>query len=87
MKKALAIALTAAFVLSASSAPALAGNGKAYGKVIKEQCGMSYGQLWKQVKKDPGHAGVKPSAKKFVTQLVPGTEITLLDFHCPVETE
>ena len=45
MKRTLGIALAAALAISAISAPAMAGNGKAYGKNIKETTGLSYGQL------------------------------------------
>ena len=40
---------------------------------------MTYGKLWRVVKKETSHAGVKPSAKRFVKS-------GQLGEHCPITT-
>ena len=77
MKKTLGLAFAVAFAISAISAPTMAGNGNAYGKQIKEQCGVSYGQLVKAAKKSGHVTGPVRGAKYFVKS-------GLLDAHCPV---
>jgi hypothetical protein len=80
MKKTLAIAFAVAFALSSIAAPTMAGNRNAYGKLIKDQCGVSYGQLVKEAKKSGHVIGPVRGAKYFVTS-------GLLDAHCSVETQ
>ena len=75
MKRALGISLAVAFAISAVSAPAMAGNG--YGKQIKDECGLSYGQLVSSAKKSGHVSGPVRGAKYFV-------EEGLLTAHLPL---
>jgi len=72
MKRVVAFAAAGALALSAFAgvAGAAPGNGNAYGKTIKTECGASYGQLvsqGKQAARADLHPGFTPSgAKGFV---------------------
>jgi hypothetical protein len=77
VKKTLAIAFAVAFAISSIAAPTMAGNKNAYGKQIKDQCGVSYGQLVKAAKQSGHVTGPVRGAKYFVVS-------GLLDAHCPV---
>jgi hypothetical protein len=72
-----------AFAISAISAPVVAGNGNAYGKVIQDRCGASYGELvsvGKAAARAGLHPGFTPSgAKGFVENTAS------FDLHCPVD--
>ena len=80
MRRTLAIAFAVAFALSSIAAPTMAGNKNAYGKQIKDQCGVSYGQLVKAAKQSGHVSGPVRGAKYFVVS-------GLIDEHCPVVTE
>jgi hypothetical protein len=77
VKKTLAIAFAVAFAISSIAAPTMAGNKNAYGKQIKDRCGVSYGQYVKAAKKSGHVTGPVRGAKYFVVS-------GLLDAHCPV---
>lgn len=64
MKRVLGAAFAVAFAVSAISAPAMAGNG--YGKQIKDECGLSYGQLVSIARKSGHVTGPVRGAKYFV---------------------
>lgn len=80
MRRTLAIAFAVAFALSSIAAPTMAGNKNAYGKQIKDQCGVSYGQLVKAAKQSGHVSGPVRGAKYFVVS-------GLLAAHCPAVTE
>jgi hypothetical protein len=81
MKRAIGIIAATAFAVSAITAPAMAGNG--YGKVIKAECGLSYGQLVSAAQRS-GHAtGRVGGARRFVTSGLLQAHIDAVPSPCP----
>jgi hypothetical protein len=80
MRKAIAGLAISGVMVMTMAAGASAGN--AYGRLIKQQCGMSYGQLVSAVRSGRvEHAPITVrGAKYFVTS-------GQLDIHCPVVTQ
>jgi hypothetical protein len=80
VKRMLGFSMALTLALGAVAAPVAANGGNAWGKQIKEQCGVSYGQLV-SAGKAAARAGLHPDftpsgAKGFVT----GPVFTV---HCP----
>jgi hypothetical protein len=63
-KKVISIIAATAFALGALSAPTTAGN--AYGRIIKAECGLSYGQLVSAARRSGHVTGRVGGAKRFV---------------------